>query len=162
MPFQLPDLPYAYEALEPVIDSETMAPAPRQAPRGLHLQAQRRPRGHPVGETAPSRSILSNLSSLPRDIQTKVRNNGGGYYNHAHFWPIMQKPSTGGANKPEGELMAAIERDLGGFDKFKTEFSEAAANRFGSGWAWSDRQEQRRRPRGHVHAPTRTTPSCRA
>ncbi len=135
MAFTLPELPYAYEALEPVIDSETM-----------HLHHDKHHAGYTSKlndaiagtewENRPIEEILGNLSSLPRDVQTKVRNNGGGYYNHALFWPLMQTPQTGGSNAPAGDLLAAIEQDLGGFDKFKTEFSEAAANRFGSGWAW--------------------------
>src|SRR5690606_1588747 len=82
----------------------------------------------------PVEEVLRNLDKIPQEKRTAVRNNGGGHYNHSLFWPTLAPKGQGG--KPSTDLAAAIDRDLGGFDKFKQAFSDAAANRFGSGWAW--------------------------
>jgi len=128
MPFTLPELPYAPDALEPSIDKMTM-----EIHHGKHHNAYVTNLNKAVegGEWASKslEEILANISKLP----PAVRNNGGGHWNHSAFWQWM-KPKGGGA--PSGELASAINRDLGSFDKFKEAFSNAGITRFGSGWAW--------------------------
>ncbi len=132
MAYSLPELPYAYEALEPHIDSQTM-----QIHHTKHHQAYITKVNDAIaGTDLESKSIedlVSNLNVVPENIRNVVRNNGGGHANHSLFWTVL---SPNGGGNPEGELMAAIDSDLGGFDKFKEAFSGAAATRFGSGWAW--------------------------
>ena len=127
MTFELPSLPYAYDALEPHIDARTME---------IHHGK------HHAGYTNKLNAAVEGTDMAGKDIETllrdhsdvpAVRNNGGGYWNHDLFWKSMS-PNGGGA--PEGALADAINRDFGGFENFKTEFSKAAATRFGSGWAW--------------------------
>ncbi len=133
MAHTLPELTYAKDALEPHIDARTM-----EIHHGKHhatyvnnLNAALEK--HPELADKPLEDLISDLSSVPEDIRTAVRNNGGGHYNHALFWQILA-PNAGGT--PGGELAAAIEKDLGGFDAFKEAFAKAATTRFGSGWAW--------------------------
>ena len=132
MAYSLPELPYAYEALEPHIDSQTM-----QIHHTKHHQAYITKVNDAIaGTDLESKSIedlVSDLNVVPENIRNVVRNNGGGHANHSLFWTVL---SPNGGGNPEGELMAAIDSDLGGFDKFKEAFSGAAATRFGSGWAW--------------------------
>jgi len=127
MAFELPTLPYAYDALEPHIDARTME---------IHHGK------HHAGYTSKLNAAIEGTEMEGKDIEAlladhsdngAVRNNGGGYYNHTLFWSIMS-PNGGGA--PSGDLAAAIESDLGGWDAFKQAFANAAATRFGSGWAW--------------------------
>ncbi len=129
---QLPDLPYAHDALEPHIDARTM-----EIHHGKHHAAyvanlNNALDGHDAANL-PLDELLANLDSLPESIRTAVRNNGGGHANHSLFWQIM---SPNGGGTPSGDLAAAIDRDLGGFDAFRESFAKAAATRFGSGWAW--------------------------
>jgi superoxide dismutase, Fe-Mn family len=133
MAHTLPELPYAKEALEPSIDARTM-----EIHHGKHhatyisnLNAALEK--HPELADASIEQLLSDLSAVPEDIRTAVRNNGGGHYNHSLFWQLMA-PAAGGA--PEGDLAAAIDAELGGLDAFKEAFAKAGATRFGSGWAW--------------------------
>lgn len=128
MAFQLPDLPYPKDALQPHIDSQTMEIHHDKHHAGYtsKLNSALEGSGH---ENDAIEDILKNVSQH----STAVRNNGGGYYNHSLFWTVMV-PDGGGT--PEGELADAINRAFGSFDKFKEEFSNAAASRFGSGWAW--------------------------
>ena len=132
MAYSLPELPYADEALEPHIDSQTM-----QIHHTKHHQAYITKVNDAIaGTDLESKSIedlVSDLNVVPENIRNVVRNNGGGHANHSLFWTVL---SPNGGGNPEGELMAAIDSDLGGFDKFKEAFSGAAATRFGSGWAW--------------------------
>ena len=132
MPFTLPNLPYAHDALEPHIDKMTM-----EIHHGKHHAAYVNNLNKAVENTEwnakPIEEILANISKLP----AAVRNNGGGHYNHSLFWTIM-KPNGGGS--PPGDLAAAIDRDFGSFDKFKEAFGTAGATRFGSGWAWLVKQ----------------------
>ncbi len=132
MPFTLPDLPYAYDALAPSIDEETM-----RLHHGKHHQAYVDNLNKAVAGTEYAEwkidALLHDLGRLPESIRTAVRNNGGGHANHSLFWTLL---SPGGGGKPEGALGAAIDRELGGFDAFKAELSKAAMSRFGSGWAW--------------------------
>ena len=128
MSFQLPDLPYNFDALEPHIDSKTM-----QIHHGKHHAGYTNKLNTAIaGTDLEGKTIEDILKNL--DINnTAVRNNGGGYFNHSLFWEIMG-PNCGG--KPEGQLAAAIDRDFGSFEEFKSNFSSAAGTRFGSGWAW--------------------------
>ena len=133
MAYTLPDLPYAFDALQPSIDAQTM-----EIHHGKHHAAYVSKVNAAIeGNTdLGSKSIeelISNISAIPEDIRGAVRNNGGGHYNHSLFWTIIG-PDAGG--EPEGELSDAITKDLGGLDAFKESFSNAAATRFGSGWAW--------------------------
>jgi superoxide dismutase, Fe-Mn family len=132
MPFQVPALPYDYAALEPHVDEQTM-----RLHHDKHHQAYVDKANAALEGTEwadwPVDDVLRNLDGLPEDKRTAVRNNGGGHFNHTLFWEIMG-PDGGG--EPEGALADEIERALGGFDAFKEEFSNAAINRFGSGWAW--------------------------
>ena len=128
MSFQLPDLPYNFDALEPHIDSKTM-----QIHHGKHHAGYTNKLNTAIaGTDLEGKNIEDILKNLDMN-NTAVRNNGGGYFNHSLFWEIMG-PNCGG--KPEGQLAAAIDRDFGSFDEFKSNFSSAAGTRFGSGWAW--------------------------
>lgn len=128
MAFELPQLAYAHAALEPHIDTKTM-----EIHHGKHHQAYVTNLNNALAGTDAEKlsieEICKNISKYPM----AVRNNGGGHYNHSLFWAIMA-PNAGGT--PKGALAAAIESDLGGFEKFKTDFTQAGATRFGSGWAW--------------------------
>lgn len=132
--FELPKLPYAFDALEPHIDAETM-----QIHHDRHHQAyvdnlNKALAAAPDWQGKPLEEILMNLGKLPEAIRTAVRNNGGGHLNHTWFWVMMAKAGTGGS--PAGELAKAIDASFGGLDGFKKEFTAAALSRFGSGWAW--------------------------
>ncbi len=132
MAFSVPDLPYAYDALEPTIDDATM-----HLHHDKHHQAYvDKLNGALEGTEWADRSIediLKNLGSLPADKQKAVRNNGGGHYNHSLLWQWM---SPDGGGTPEGALADAINSAFGSFDDFKTKFKEAGVNQFGSGWAF--------------------------
>jgi Fe-Mn family superoxide dismutase len=133
MAHSLPPLPYAFDALEPSIDAQTM-----QIHHGKHHQAYVNNLNTAL-EKAPDiaeqglEEILASLNSVPEAVRTAVRNNGGGHWNHSFFWQIMA-PNAGG--EPSGALAAAIERAFGDFAKFKEQFNAAGVGRFGSGWAW--------------------------
>ena len=128
MSFQLPKLPYNFDELEPHIDSKTM-----QIHHGKHHAGYTNKLNTAVsGTDLEGKTIEDILKNLDMN-NTAVRNNGGGYFNHSLFWEIMG-PNCGG--KPEGQLAAAIDRDFGSFEEFKSNFSSAAGTRFGSGWAW--------------------------
>ncbi len=132
MAYTVPDLPYAADALEPHIDARTM-----EIHHDKHHAAYvSKVNAALEGTGLDSQSIedlCRNLDQVPEAKRTAVRNNGGGHANHTLFWQIM---SPNGGGTPSGELATAIDQELGGFDKFKQDFSDAAANRFGSGWAW--------------------------
>ena len=133
MAHQLPELPYDYEALEPHIDAETMRIHHTKHHQGYVNNLNAALEKHPeLGEKTVER-LLSDLDSVPQDIRTAVRNNGGGHANHSLFWPCMA-PGAGGA--PSGELASAIDSAFGSFEAFRETFAAAAATRFGSGWAW--------------------------
>ena len=128
MSFQLPDLNYGFDSLEPHIDAKTM-----QIHHGKHHAGYTSKLNAAIeGTDLEGKSIEDLLSNLDLS-NSAVRNNGGGYYNHCLFWEIM---SPNGGGSPSGNLLAAIEKAFGSFDEFKAEFSKAAATRFGSGWAW--------------------------
>jgi superoxide dismutase, Fe-Mn family len=132
MAYTLPALPYAFDALEPHVDARTM-----EIHYGKHHQTYLDNVNKAIAGTDLEKltveQLISDLSAVPEAIRTVVRNHGGGHANHSLFWTVMA-PNAGG--KPQGELAAAIDRDLGGFDKFKEAFGNAAKTRFGSGWAW--------------------------
>jgi Fe-Mn family superoxide dismutase len=133
MAHTLPPLPYPTDALEPHIDKLTM-----EIHHGKHHQAYVTNLNaaldkHPELGSKSIEQLLKDISSVPEDIRTAVRNNGGGHANHTMFWQIMG-PNGGGA--PTGAVAAAIDSSFGGFDKLKEEFKKAGVGRFGSGWAW--------------------------
>ena len=133
MAYTLPKLPYGYDALEPHVDAQTM-----EIHHTKHHQTYINNVNaalEKAGYNAPDNvdELVAGLDKLPEDLKGVVRNNGGGHANHSLFWTVMA-PNAGG--KPQGKVAAAIDADLGGFDKFKEAFTQAALTRFGSGWAW--------------------------
>ncbi|MCB9039309.1 MAG: superoxide dismutase [Lewinellaceae bacterium] len=130
MAFKLPDLPYAYDALEPHIDARTMEIHHTKHHAGYTSKLNDAVAGTEL-EKMKIEAILAHVSKY----STAVRNNGGGYWNHKLFWEVMS-PNGGGQPSERMNIHKAIARDFGSFDKFKEEFSNAAATRFGSGWAW--------------------------
>jgi len=131
--YSLPALPYPAAALEPHIDAQTM-----EIHHGRHHQAyvnnlNAALKNAPDLAKKPLDALLANLNSVPENIRTAVRNNGGGHVNHTQFWTLMS-PKAGGA--PSGAIADALNSTFGSFDKFKQLFNEAASSRFGSGWAW--------------------------
>lgn len=128
MSFQLPNLPYAYDALEPYIDARTMEIHYTKHHNGYLTKLN----GAIAGTEMEGKTIEELLKGLDMN-NAAVRNNGGGFYNHCLFWEIM---SPKGGGQPSGELASAIKDAFGSFEAFKDAFSNAAANRFGSGWAW--------------------------
>jgi Fe-Mn family superoxide dismutase len=133
MAHELPALPYATDALEPHIDTATM-----EIHHGRHHNAyvtnlNNALKSAPELESKSVEDLIADLNAVPESIRTAVRNNGGGHANHSFFWKTIS-PSGGG--QPSGALAAAIDSELGGFDKFKETFAAAGATRFGSGWAW--------------------------
>ena len=131
--FELPPLPYAYNALEPHIDAQTMRfhHDRHHATYVKNLNAALEK--HPELKGKSPEQLLRELESVPEDIRTTVRNNGGGHVNHTMFWNIM---SANGGGEPTGEIASIINQNFGSFDKFKQEFNQAGDRRFGSGWAW--------------------------
>ena len=133
MAFELPPLPYAEDALEPHIDAKTMSIHHDKHHAGYTNNLNNALAGNPELAAKGISELLADLDSVPEAIRTAVRNNGGGYANHALFWSTMG-PNAGG--QPTGELAAAIDSAFGSFDAFKEAFAKAGATRFGSGWAW--------------------------
>ena len=132
-PFQLPELGYATDALEPHIDGRTM-----EIHHGKHHQAYTNNLNaalehHPELHDHSGEQLLARLGELPEGIRAAVRNNGGGFVNHKLFWEIM---APGGSNRPTEEMADLLSESFGSFDEFKQSFSGAAATQFGSGWAW--------------------------
>ncbi|MBU5366313.1 superoxide dismutase [Enterococcus devriesei] len=133
MAYTLPDLPYGYDALEPYIDVETMHLHHDKHHNTYVTNLNAAIEKYPELAEQTVEELVTNLSEVPEDIRTAVRNNGGGHANHSFFWKIMA-PNAGG--EPTGEIKAAIDEAFGGFEKMKEEFKTAATGRFGSGWAW--------------------------
>ncbi len=133
MAFELPKLPYAYDALEPYIDAQTMTIHHDKHHAAYVTNLNAAIEKHPELFNKSLEQILMDLNAVPEDIRTAVRNNGGGAWNHTMFWNIMA-PKAGGM--PKGDLAKAIDSGFKSFDAFKTEFEKAANTRFGSGWAW--------------------------
>ncbi|PWV80636.1 superoxide dismutase [Halomonas sp. A11-A] len=132
MPHSLPDLPYAYDALEPHIDALTMEIHHSRHHQTYVNNLNAALKGTGL-EEVPVDELLANLDRVPADKRQAVINNGGGHSNHTMFWQMMS-PNGGGA--PKGKVAEAIDKELGGFDAFKEAFTQAALGRFGSGWAW--------------------------
>jgi len=133
MAHQLPSLPYNFDALEPYIDARTMQIHHDLHHGGYVNKLNAALEGNSDLEGMSIDKLIASLNSVPDNIRTAVRNNGGGHLNHSIFWKIMA-PGSGG--NPTGELGDAISDTFDGFENFKSQFSTAAANRFGSGWAW--------------------------
>jgi len=132
MPFTLPNLPYDFSALEPVIDAETMRIHHDKHHAAYVTKLNAAIKGSEYDEWSIER-LLKNLDEIPQGIRGAVRNNGGGHYNHTLFWQIL-KPNGGAP--PSGALGDAIAASFGSFNNFQSEFTSAATTRFGSGWAW--------------------------
>tara|TARA_B100000900_G_C20552594_1_gene705396 strand:+ start:639 stop:1247 length:609 start_codon:yes stop_codon:yes gene_type:complete len=132
MAYTLPELNYAYDALEPHFDARTMEIHHTKHHQGYTTKVNVALEGTVYAESSIE-DVLANISSLPADKQQSVINNGGGFANHSLFWSIL---SPNGGGNPSGSLATAIDLELGGFDIFKEAFANAAATRFGSGWAW--------------------------
>lgn len=130
---ELPNLPYAYDALEPHFDKETMNIHHTKHHNTYITNLNAALEGHAELADKSAEELVANLNEVPEAIRTAVRNNGGGHANHTFFWTIL---SPNGGGQPVGELATAIEAKFGSFDAFKEEFAKAGATRFGSGWAW--------------------------
>ena len=133
MAYQLPALPYAFDALEPHFDALTMEIHHDRHHATYVNNVNAALEAHPDLAAKSVEELISNLDAVPADIRNVVRNNGGGHANHSLFWEVLS-PNGGGA--PTGELADAINAAFGSFDAFKDQFGKAAAGRFGSGWAW--------------------------
>ncbi len=134
MAFNLPDLPYPHDALEPVIDAQTM-----QLHHGKHHQTYVTNLNNAIeGLDVPNdiERLIADIGAIPEAKRTAVRNNGGGHANHSLFWQLMAPKGKGGGGAPSGDLAAAIDSTFGSLEKFKETFTTAALTRFGSGWAW--------------------------
>lgn len=135
MAFSLPELPYAYDALMPSIDAQTM-----EIHHSKHHNAYVNNLNDAVSKHAGLESksldeLISKINNAPADVKNSIRNNGGGHWNHSFFWKILM-PADKASKKPTGKLKDAIEKRFSSFDRFKEEFTTAATSRFGSGWAW--------------------------
>jgi len=133
MAYELPSLPYSYEALEPHVDARTMEIHHTKHHQTYINNVNGALESHPDLASKSVDDLVRDLASVPEAIRGAVRNNGGGHSNHSFFWGIMG-PGKGGA--PSGDLASAIDSTFSSFDKFQEEFAKAAATRFGSGWAW--------------------------
>ena len=133
MTYQLPKLPYGYDALEPYIDVETMHIHHEKHHNAYVTNLNAAIEKYPELGSKSIEELIADIDALPEDIRTAVRNNGGGHANHTFFWEIMA-PKAGG--EPVGELKTAIDEAFGSFTDFKAKFKAAATTRFGSGWAW--------------------------
>ena len=130
--YALPDLPYAYDALEPHLDARTMEIHHTKHHAGYVSKLNAALDGYSLGSPSVE-ELVAAVHTLPSEIRTAVRNHGGGHANHCLFWTVM---SAQGGGRPEGELAKAIDERLGGFDLFAEQFTSAALGRFGSGWVW--------------------------
>ncbi len=132
-PFELPELGFDHDALEPHIDARTMEIHHGKHHQGYTNNLNAALEGHPDLHDSSADQLIARLADLPEAIRTAVRNNGGGYVNHTLFWAIME---PGGASEPSGELAAAIEGAFGSLDELKTSLGATAGKQFGSGWGW--------------------------
>ena len=131
--FTVPPLPYPFDALEPHIDAKTMEIHHDKHHGAYVTNLNKALEGHADLQSKSIDDLLQNLDSLPENIRTAVRNNGGGHWNHSLFWTQLKK---GGGGEPKGDLAAAIKSTFGSFAEFQTKFAAAGTGRFGSGWAW--------------------------
>lgn len=132
-PYTLPQLPYAYDALEPNIDTLTMQIHHNKHHQAYVNNANKLLEGHPELSKLSPEELIKNLDQVPEAIRTGLRNNAGGHVNHTLFWQMM---SPKGGGKPTGEIAKAIDKSFGSFEDFQKQFNDAASKRFGSGWAW--------------------------
>jgi len=133
MPFTVPPLPYAFDALEPYIDAKTMEIHHDKHHAAYVTNLNKALEGHADLQNKTVEQLLTGLNSIPEAIRTAVRNNAGGHLNHSLFWKIMKK---GGGGEPSGDLATAINGAFGSFAEFKAKLIDAGTKRFGSGWAW--------------------------
>jgi len=133
MAYELPSLPYAFDALEPYIDTMTMQIHHSKHHNAYVTNLNAALEKYPDLADMSLEELVGNLQSVPEDIRTAVRNHGGGHYNHSIFWTVM---SPNGGGEPKGAFASAISEAFGSFSDFKEKFSATAAGRFGSGWAW--------------------------
>lgn len=133
MAYELPELPYAYDALEPHIDKETMNIHHTKHHNTYITNVNAALEGHEDLASKSVEELIADLNAVPEDIRTAVRNNGGGHANHSLFWKLL---SPNGGGNPTGALSEAINSKFGSFDEFKEKFAAAGKTRFGSGWAW--------------------------
>ena len=133
MTYELPKLAYEFSALEPHVDALTMEIHHDKHHNAYVTNLNAAVEKHPALFEKSVEELVADLASVPEDIRGAVRNNGGGHANHSLFWTVI---SPNGGGQPTGELAAAIDKKFGDFDAFKQAFSQAAATRFGSGWAW--------------------------
>ncbi|AQQ52995.1 superoxide dismutase [Planococcus lenghuensis] len=133
MAYELPELPYAYDALEPHIDKETMNIHHTKHHQAYVTKVNAALEGQDELASKSIEDLIADLGAVPEEKRTAVRNNGGGHANHSLFWQVL---SPDGGGNPSGALADAIDSKFGSFDKFKEEFENAATTRFGSGWAW--------------------------
>ena len=133
MAYELPPLPYPFDALEPHIDAKTMEIHHDKHHQAYITNANNALKDHPELAAKPVDELIANLSAVPEAIRTAVRNNAGGHSNHSFFWKILAANAGG---EPKGKLAEAITSTFGGFEPFKEKFQAAGAGRFGSGWAW--------------------------
>jgi Fe-Mn family superoxide dismutase len=133
MAYELPKLPYAYDALEPYIDAKTMEIHHTKHHNAYVQKLNAALEKHPDLQAKPLGALISDLNSVPSDIRGAVRNHGGGHWNHSMFWTIMKK---GGGGEPGGDLAKAVGASFGSFAELKTKFTADAGALFGSGWVW--------------------------
>ncbi|HLD24508.1 MAG TPA: superoxide dismutase [Patescibacteria group bacterium] len=134
--FTLPDLPYAYNALEPYIDERTMQIHHDKHHAAYVKNVNDALTGQDELASLPIEDLIADLLKVPEAVRTKVRNNGGGHYNHSLFWEVMAPNPDGAPRLAQGDLASAITQSFGSFEKFTEVFSSAGLNRFGSGWVW--------------------------
>lgn len=132
MTFELPELPYSYNALEPHIDAKTMEIHHSKHHQAYVTKLNEALAKYPELQEKSLHQLLTSLDSLPEDIRTAVQNNGGGHLNHSMFWELLSAEET----EPSAELLDAINAEFGSLNEFKAQFTQAALTRFGSGWAW--------------------------
>lgn len=133
MKHELPNLPYGYADLEPYVDEMTMNIHHTKHHQAYINNLNAALEKYPELQEKDLKALIRDLDSVPEDIRTAVRNNGGGHLNHSLFWTVMKKAE---GQKPEGELLEALNSAFGSYDEFKAAFAKAGAGRFGSGWAW--------------------------
>lgn len=134
MVYELPDLPYGFDALEPHIDAQTMEIHHDKHHAGYVKKLNAALEGHSELQGKEVEELISDLDSVPEEIRQAVRNNGGGHANHSLFWSVMCSADKSG--EPSGELLEAIGNEFGNFEEFKMKFNELATGHFGSGWCW--------------------------
>ncbi len=160
MKFELPKLPYSYDALEPYIDARTMEIHHTKHHQTYVDKLNAALEKYPKLQDKSVEELLVDLASTPEEIRGAVRNHGGGHFNHSFFWKLMVSHSAGGGGEPAGALAKALSVSFGDYQKFKDEFGKAAAGIFGSGWAWLvQRQETGDKEQGKGGLMIITTPN---